>query len=720
MAACADFATRAFWQLPLPLMAGDRLQGECEVGGADSAVSQTPSEPTGTADFWRLPLPELEDEGEREAAEAAARPDSQPAESAFRSTVFWSLPLPAFEEPETRQSESPGEPGAAAATNSTDDMAVARCTAAEPAPAVDATGAADTTAAGCGTDREDGASGQQAAVEVAPAVAIGGVALPAAEATATAVPAEAAPPKPRKNLVDEMTEMLSKYAAQRDAFQRNLEELVETQARLRALTVRSSLQYAGSRQVGTEKRSPDMPPSGVARVPPEIVARTLWHLDFTSLVRATHACPEWARLARSKVRWQWLCETDWGVQGTGSWQEYRLRLGRWQVLQATLTGLKGSGCPSGICGSLARRRLFEALEALVELGAAPNPAAQYPSQVPALLHATGAGRTLLALLEDESPYLVCLAARCLADFAAEESERPALRGEVVQRGALVRRLLEGEDVDVMESAARLMLNLHGGSPGTPLSTRRRGPTAFSEAWAGAGGPMQVAATAAAAWSGVWTGEMRYARGGERHAALRLILGAAGDPAVEQAAAALRAAEDGDQGTGGGSSSGSSQQPRLRTEGGAEYWHYFGFLAESDFDCAHETLKYVDEQLRRQREKRSAAQHSWPGRPAVSMLAGAGWDEQNGAFVAEAPLPQVASHAAAATGASAAMATAVPLRLTLRYETRGTYELTAFLAEGAAEGGGRRVPVLYGVWATAPSQHKHLFALRQVAPLPMPE
>lgn len=225
--------------------------------------------------------------------------------------------------------------------------------------------------------------------------------------------------------------------------------------------------------------------------------------------------------------------------------------------------------------------------------------------------------------------------------------------------------------------------------------------------------------------------MRYARGGERHAALRLILGAADDPAVEQALSALCDSSErsgGTIGTGRSSTGGGSEHrtetPLMRAEGGAEYWHYFGFLAASDFDCAHETLKYVDEQLRRQRELSSSPQC----RPtsAVSMLVGAGWDEQNGTFTAEAPLPQATERAppspSSAPVSSVAMMNAVPLRLTLRYESRGTYELTGFLADGVGDEtiGQGRVPMLYGVWATAPSQHKHLFALRLVASLPTAE
>jgi len=664
-------------------------------------------------DFWRLPLQELVEEAE----ETSKRVEPLRADSVFSSTVFWRLPLPELiDEPKASDPSPRTQPPQQQVPSSPP-----RPRSATPAPAsgFEGTGACE-DGEGAGLERGDATEGV-----LCRRATFGDVQM-------TEYAKADRPRWPKRNLADEMQDMLDEYQAERAAFQKNLEELVEMQERLRALTLTSSLQHAASRQkIGKESSSSSAELQGAFRMPPEIVGRTFWHLDFSSLARAMHACHEWTRLARNKVRWQWLCEADWGLQHEGSWHEYRNRLGRWRVLQSTLASLKGSGCPSGICGSFARRRLFEALEALVELGA-QDPDARYPSQVHALLRSTEASRTLLALLEDESPHLLCLAVRCLADLVSrDDAERSALRTELVQRGALIRRLLEGEDVDVVESAARLMLNLHGGAPGTPLSTRRRGPAAFAEERACSAAGRATAVAAAAAWTGVWAGEMRYARGGERHAALRLVLGAAGDPAVAQAVAAMRAAGDADGGGPGGPGSGSSGAgsssgaPLMRAEGKAEYWHYFGFLADSDFDCAHETLKYVDEQIRRQREVSSSQQHR-PRRQEVSLLVGAGWDEQNGAFVAEAPLPYAVERApsspnGSAGGVSVAMTNAVPLRLSLRYESRGTYELTGFLAEGAGEPGGRaRAPVLYGVWATAPSQHKHLFALRLLAPLPDPE
>lgn len=85
---------------------------------------------------------------------------------------------------------------------------------------------------------------------------------------------------------------------------------------------------------------------------------------------------------------------------------------------------------------------------------------------------------------------------------------------MVRRGPLVRRLLEGDDLDLVEAlgasrpkrlaqaASRLLLNLHEVA-GTPLKGSR--------------GPAEAST---AAWSGLWRGTMCYARGGETHSALR--------------------------------------------------------------------------------------------------------------------------------------------------------------------------------------------------------
>ncbi|CAE7280987.1 unnamed protein product [Symbiodinium natans] len=402
----------------------------------------------------------------------------------------------------------------------------------------------------------------------------------------------------------------------------------------------------------------------------------------------------------------------------------------------TLQTLKGSGCPTGVTGSASRRRLFEALEMLVELGAVWEPSAVYPSKVPGILRDSEAWRTLLALLEDDSPHLQWLAVRCLADLAAspeaqlveegETSLRLQMREEVVRRGALVRALLEGDDIDLVEAFSRLMLNLHGSKPGGPLGAAHRGPLAMLEA---AGCPLPSCletdktrildvATAlhwAQAWSGLWVGEMCYARGGDSHAGLRLILGLQGDPQVDRATEALTAAA---------AEMDSSQQPASssssrrggRAGGSAEYWRYFGFLADTDFDCATETVRYIEEQIRRRREPSSIAEVAASALCASSgkdlMLVGAGWNEQNGLFTAEAQLPKVPSSATGGSGA-------VPLRLILKFaHSWSTYELTAFLTDGACDAGGKmcRVPTLYGVWATTPSQHRHLFVLRRAGTL----
>jgi len=413
--------------------------------------------------------------------------------------------------------------------------------------------------------------------------------------------------------------------------------------------------------------------------------------------------------------------------------EYRSRLRRFRSMQTTLQTLKGSGCPTGVTGSASRRRLFEALEMLVDLGAVQEASAVYPAQVPSLLQDSEAWRTLLALLEDESPHLQWLAVRCLADLAASmEAQRAeqgsaclrlVIREEVVRKGALVRAILEGDDVDLVEAFARLMLNLHGSKPGGPLGAAQRGPLAVLEA---AGCPLPscpetdqtrsldltMAKHWAQAWSGLWIGEMCYARGGDTHAGLRLILGLQGDPQVERATEALAAAAaDMDPSQHPASS---SSRRSGRASASAEYWRYFGFLADTDFDCATETVRYIEEQIRRRREPSSIAEVARSATCASSgkelMLMGAGWNEQDGFFTAEAQLPKVPSSATGGAGA-------VPLRLVLKFASGwSTYELTAFLTDGWCEGKSSRVPTLYGVWATTPSQHRHLFALRRAGSL----
>jgi len=678
--------------------------------------------------FWQLPLPLAWEDSDVDGRAAGACRGGAFAPAPRREEVsdFWRLPLLALL-PEDSDDDSPSQPRPPPPAPAT-----------EPPP----------PAAGAGGAGGGGAENGEEAAEEQP-------------------PAKPQKPLRSRNLAEEMTEMLDRYAAERGALQRNLAELVEMQERLRLLTVKAAaddeavlLNKARIKPEVSGDISPTgPPPTRLGRLPSEVLDRILWLLDFSSLGRVTSAGRHWKRLALSKPRWRQLCEKDWGVTG-GSWQDYRLRLGRWRLLRSVITGLKGSGCPSGICGSLLRRRLFEALESLAELGTAPNPGAWYPSQVPVLLDAVDGGSTLVALLEDESPHLLCLAVRCLADLASLSAQRPALRESIIRRGALVRALLEGDDIDVVEASARLILNLHEAS-GVPLTVRRRGPDGFSSCGAGRIPAAEAScvgegAASAEAWSGLWVGEMRYARGGERHAELKLVLGAAGDKSVEHATAAFLAAHknvrdfEADE-------DGGHPPTRMQGEGGhAEFWRYFGFLAASDFDNAGETVRYLDEVIERRRQPSSpTSQSGSPLNRSTSatcgpMLQGAGWDGQNGTFLAEAVLPvtpPLPTPSSRNSSGAAITANAVPLRLQLTYRTRGsTYQLTGFLAEGAAPAaapgsdGGRgvccggagaeaeggadgasgaagRVPVLYGVWATMPSNHKHLFVLRKVAPLP---
>ncbi|CAK0816461.1 unnamed protein product [Prorocentrum cordatum] len=636
--------------------------------------------------FWRLPLP---------------GPPLQPCEDlpdGPAAAFFWRLPPAALAEerrpPREALQDTPERRPGAAASSGAELLGEASAERRPGAPASDERGA-------------EGSSGAERG----------------AEASAERRPGAPASAERRPSLAEEMVEMLDRCAAERQALQRNLADLGEQMERLRSLTAQAGRQRSSDDARGAPPRR-EAEPAGPGGVPSEVVGRVLWCLDFHSLAQATCACPEWAGLARSEGRWAWLFEADWGVQAAGSRQEYRRWLCRWRGLKSTLSGLRGSACPSGICGSHARRQLFEALECLVELGAAEEPGAHYPSHVRGLLREVGGGDTLLALLEDESPHLMCLAARCLADLASDAEERPRLRAEIVQRGALVRSLLEGEDADVVEASARMMINLHGSAPGTPLGMRRRGPAAFL--WSGggcAGGFLEHGArgSSGSAWAGTWAGEMQYARGGERHASLRLLMGPRSDPAVARALEALRAAQAGRADAAAGEHGG--QRPRMRAEGNADFWNFFGFLAASDFDGPVERAQYVDEQMRRRREVGSPS-HGGAGAAgrasATDGLVGAGWDEQNGGFTVEAAIPcrVPGSPGGAEAATPPALASAVPLRLRLRYESRGdaSYELTGFLADGRDADNGHRVPALYGVWATAPSQHKHLFVLHRVAAL----
>lgn len=566
--------------------------------------------------------------------------------------------------------------------------------------------------------------------------------------------ASSEPGPPRQRVIAaEISDMLTRCKAERFDFEQNLRELEEVQARLRALIVKAGEQEmrvttkaGAARKEGDAVVEADLALDwSLPSLPLDVLNAILWCLDCDSLRRASSCCKEWG--SNVEERWLRLLRADFGTTATSMQRsqgrkpaatalaEYRGRLRRFRAMLGTLQTLKGSGCPTGVTGSASRRRLFEALEMLAELGAVWESNAVYPSKVPGVLKSSEAWRTLLALLEDDSPHLQWLAVRCLADLAASPEAQEAAEGEtclrlqireeVVRKGVLVRALLEGDDIDLVEAFSRLMLNLHGSKPGGPLGAAHRGPLAMLEA---SGCPLPSygletdktrildVATAlhwAQAWSGLWIGEMCYARGGDAHAGLRLILGLQGDPQVDRATEALTAAAaemDVSQ-----QPSSSSSRRSGRAGGSAEYWRYFGFLADTDFDCETETVRYIEEQIRRRREPSSIAEVAANALCASSgkdlMLVGAGWNEQNGLFTAEAQLPKVPSSVTGGCGA-------VPLRLVLKFaHSWSTYELTAFLTDGCDAGGKlRRVPTLYGVWATTPSQHRHLFVLRRAGTL----
>lgn len=521
--------------------------------------------------------------------------------------------------------------------------------------------------------------------------------------TPTPAPAVQVPPRA---MATEITDMLTRCKAERFDFEQNLRELEEVQARLRALMVKAGEQ---ERQVVYTKET-EGPVEELCKesvLPPDVWHGVFWFLDCETL-RLASCCRK--GFSDAEELWTRLLHSDWGVTVTtlGSIRLYRRWLQRFRQMSSTMEGLKG-GCLTGVTGSLSRRRLFEALESLVELGLVRD-TAFYPSQLPRMLEGCEAWKTLLSLLEDESPQLQWLATRCLADLVGSglEDLRLKVREQVVRRGYLVRALLEGDDLDLVEAASRLMLNLHRVTM-APLKGSR-GPHGILESegfdvgcFASENQSLDktAAETWAQAWSGLWHGEMCYARGGDTHAALRLVLGLADHPALEMAAAELASLAQ----------AGGLDASRRRSTANAEYWRSFGFLASTDFDCAMETVHYIEEQIQRRRE----AQAERRGRPHATCassgkdlkLIGVAWNEENGFYTAEAQLPKMPGRSAGA----------VPLRLSLKAQATGNvaYELSGFLTYGE-KGEGGRVPVLYGVWATSPSQHQHLFALRRVQTL----
>lgn len=426
--------------------------------------------------------------------------------------------------------------------------------------------------------------------------------------------------------------------------------------------------------------------------PVEISRRVFIFLDVQSLVRGACACAEWARIGRAKGRWKILCEADWSLIG-GSRKEYRKQLEKWREMKSTLAGLKGKGYLGNSFGSSVRRQLIRALQMLCELSVVATPSAAYPSNVPALVRETGAIDTLLTLLDDESPHLLCLAVRCLADLAVDEAHRHALCEGMEPHLASLRTHLEGHDMELKEASARVLLNLRSEVPGAPLNARRRGPMAFCNARRGG------AVALAASWTGVWVGEIRYARDGSRHASLALSIGHVGDPAVERAGMLLEQqgiARGGCVSSGGGASS-SSSSCASRQSDPEDLWRSIGLLAR-------------------------ATEETSSGPTLSTSLYGAGWEERSGAFAAELRLPTVAEGSSTTSGASTALSPAVPLCVVLRYTDRMCLtELTCFLTEGRNYDG-ECIPVLYGVHgvhggATMVGRHRHLFALRRVCALP---
>jgi len=533
-------------------------------------------------------------------------------------------------------------------------------------------------------------------------------------------PSTAPQPVPPRAMATEITDMLTRCKAERFDFEQNLRELEEVQARLRALMLKAGEQERRvvHKAPGIDNEGPrdmDLDTETENVLPPDVWHGVLWFLDCESLRLASCCRKGWP--SDAEELWARLVHSDWGITvHSGSMHLYRRWLQRFRQMSSTMQALKG-GCLTGVTGSLSRKRLFEALETLVELGLVKD-TAFYPSQVPRILEGCEAWRTLLSLLEDESPQLQWLATRCLADLvgSGQEDLRLQVREEVVRRGYLVRALLEGDDLDLVEAASRLMLNLHQVMV-APLKGSR-GPHGILEAEGYDVGcfatenealDKATAKTWAQAWSGLWQGEMCYARGGDTHTALRLVLGLADNPQLELAAAELASLAEAAR------PDGPSGCLRRRSTATAEYWRSFGFLASSDFDSAMESVHYIEEQIQRRREAAASAQmRRLHGRHATCAqsgkdlkLIGVGWNEENGFYTAEAQLPKMPGRSAGA----------VPLRLSLKAQRNVAYEFSAFLTYGEGDEG--RVPVLYGVWATSPSQHKHLFALRRVRTLSSP-
>eukprot|EP00435_Cladocopium_sp_Y103_P010858 s2960_g2.t2 len=93
-----------------------------------------------------------------------------------------------------------------------------------------------------------------------------------------------------------------------------------------------------------------------------------------------------------------------------------------------------------------------------------------------------------------------------------------------------------------------------------------------------------------------------------------------------------------------------------TKANAEYWRSFGFLASTDFDCAMETVHYIEEQIQRRREAqgfvaqghRRGQHHATCATSGKDLkLIGVGWNEEDGFYTAEAQLPKMPGRSAGA-------------------------------------------------------------------------
>lgn len=502
-------------------------------------------------------------------------------------------------------------------------------------------------------------------------------------------------PSPKRTAVDEMKALLAEYKAQADDLVTKTAELHSVQKRLTSLQIASVLQ---------EKRAPLPPTPGGTQtgsqalnsnavvwvsLPSEVLGRIIWFLQICELGVAARPCRDWARCVRSKERWRQMCLSDWGLQEGGSRKAYRDWLKRWNELQKVLRDLKASGHPSGIYGVTLRKQVAGALGTFTELGTAAGShgaCGRYPALLHKLVLETEALKTLLGLLDEESPYMLQLVICCLSNLAGFGEDKRIFHNEVVRRGAFFRALLEGEDLDLVECTARLLLNAHGSE--NPLLTT------ILKSSATIGGP--------------WEGEMVYARGGERHAQFWLHLGPG-------AAAESKMGEA------------SQRSGRIRAGDMAEYWRDFGFLARSDFDSAADLSVYVDELIRQRRvngsvvsspSNKDAGASRAPNRnlplekdlknsqqpAAPSSINGIGWDEQNGEFEVSG---EVLDPTAPGRGHL--------VKLQLQYRENSTViEFLAFPARlcNPDGGNGTSVDALYGVWNTTTARHRHLFVLKR--------